>query len=286
MGHAAIKDLFADPVVVEEKIDGSQFSFLCLGDTVIFRSKNAVIDPTAAGMFQKGVDAISEIAGRLMDGWTYRGEYLMKPKHNTLAYDRVPRRHVILYDVDTGLESYLPRYNLELEAARIGLDVVPCLAEGNVFSLEELEALLQTPSILGGQTVEGVVIKNHHRFGRDGKALMGKHVSAKFREVHDKDWKKRNPAGKDIIATIVAKYRTEARWTKAVAHMRERGELQDAPQDIGPLFKEVSTDILAECGDEIKDALLKWAWKDISRGVTRGLPDWYKEQLSEQQFSQ
>jgi len=282
-----LKDLFADPVVIEEKVDGSQISFQRVGDSVLFRSRNQAIDTNAAGMFEKGVQAITQIASLLHEGWIYRGEFLAKPKHNTLAYERVPHGHVILFDIDKELEDYATREELELEAARIGLEAVPLLAQGLVKTLEEFEALLQTPSILGGQLVEGIVIKNHGRFGKDGKALMGKFVSTKFREKHDKSWKERNPKGQDIIAQIIETYRTEARWQKAAAHMRERGELKVAPQDIGPMIKEVNADVLEECQEEIKDILFKWAWKDISRGITRGLPEWYKEQLLlQQQFSE
>ncbi len=40
----------------------------------------------------------------------------------------------------------------------------------------DLYALLEKESILGGK-VEGIVVKNYARFGKDKKVLMGKYVS-------------------------------------------------------------------------------------------------------------
>ena len=113
---------------------------------------------------------------------------------------------------------------------------------------------------------------------------MGKYVSEKYREIQKKEWKKES--GKDIIQEIILKYRTEARWQKAIIHLKERGELQDAPQDIGKLIKEVNLDVLKECKEEIMNDLFKWGWKKVNRALTAGLPEWYKEQLLEKQFEQ
>jgi hypothetical protein len=131
-----------------------------------------------------------------------------------------------------------------------------------------------------------VVVKNYHRFGMDGKVLMGKYVSEKFKEVHQGEWKKANPSGKDFIGQLGDKYRSEARWEKAVQHLKENGTLQNAPQDIGNLIKEVRSDIIEECSAEISSALLKYAWGQIERRTVAGLPEWYKERLLKQQFEQ
>ena len=82
VGHRAIAELFLGDVLVEEKVDGSQFSF-CLSDSGLeFRSRGAVVYAENAGMFSLAVEAVKSIADLLHPGWTYRAEYLMKPKHN------------------------------------------------------------------------------------------------------------------------------------------------------------------------------------------------------------
>ena len=97
MGHAAIRDLLLDEVIVEEKIDGSQFSFgLFLnpetGATELkVRSKGAVmITDAPEKMFAAAVETARSLP--LTVGLTYRAEYLLKPKHNTLCYNRTPTR--------------------------------------------------------------------------------------------------------------------------------------------------------------------------------------------------
>lgn len=288
LGHAGLVGLLDDPVVVEEKVDGSQFSF-CMGEDgqIRFRSKGATIHPDAPDkMFANGVRAIREIADMLTPGWTYRGEYLRAPKHNALAYDRIPTRHVILFDVCTGKECYLGHDEKRVEAQRLGLECVPAMFSGVVSDIAAFRAFLETTSVLGGQKVEGVVVKQASvtRFGRDGKALIGKFVSDAFKEVHAKAWKDSNPGPNDIINFLGEKYRSQARWQKAAQRMAEAGTLEGSPRDIGPMLKLVGPDIREECEDEIKDALFRWAWPHIQRMAVRGLPEWWKEQLLARQF--
>jgi hypothetical protein len=287
LGHPYVKELFVGPVVIQEKIDGSQFSFGIVNGRLEFRSHRAEIDREAPGMFALGVEAIMLLSGSLHPGWIYRGEFLAKPKHNGLTYDRVPAKHVILYDITTGVETYLEPAALHREAARLGLECVPLLDHlpDGVLTAEGLTRLLDTTSILGGAKIEGIVIKNYHRFSeQDGKALFGKYVSPAFREIQKGEWKANNPTRGDIITDLVLKLTTEARWAKAVQRRLEANELAFAPQDIGPLLKLVQKDVEDECILEIQDALFQWAWPQIRRKVTAGLPAWYKQLLLLRQF--
>jgi len=227
---------------------------------------------------------IRDLAPKLHPGWIYRAEYLQKPKHNTIAYDRVPKQHLIIFDICPGLEEYLSYEEKADEAERLGLECVPYYGGVCVTSMDELKELLKTQSILGGSTVEGLVFKNYRRFGRDGKALMGKFVSEEFKERNIKDFAERNPHGKDIIQMIGQSLRTEARWKKAIQHLAERGELLNEPRDIGALLKEINKDIRAEEADAIKEQLFGWAWKNLARMATAGFPEWYKELLAKRQF--
>lgn len=285
IGHAGISELFLDDVVVQEKIDGSQISFGRFGSVLRVRSKGQEIDvESPPKMFERGVAVIKKLAPLFIDGWTYRGEYLEKPKHNTLAYDRIPREHIILFDVNTGPETYLGSDAFRNECSRIGLECVPEFYCGKVETLEKFTELLTQVSVLGGQKVEGVVVKNYYRFGRDKKALMGKFVSEAFKEMHGGDWRERNPSTGDIVQKLVAKYKTDARWAKAVQHLREKSLLDTSPKDIGPLIKEVQADTKLECEEAIKSELFAWAWGAISRQLVGGLPEWYKTKLLEGAF--
>lgn len=290
LGHRAIADLFKEPVIVEEKIDGSQFSFGVFeieGERVLkCRSKGAQINVIAPdGMFKLAVETVQKIADQLTPGWTYRGEYLMKPKHNALAYDRTPKDHIILFDIAVGPDYYVSYEAKAQEAERLGLEVVPRIYQGIVEDAQQFRSYLETTSCLGGQKVEGVVIKNYTRFGIDKKPLMGKFVSEAFKEVHAREWKESNPRQGDILERLIESLRTPARWNKAIQHLREAGVLEDSPKDIGLMMKEVPQDVEKEEREFIASKLYEWAWPHIRRGVVRGLPEWYKERLVEQQFS-
>ena len=180
LGHSAIADLLNGPVIVEEKIDGSQFSFSkSESGELSCRSKGAQINMLAPeGMFLAAVATVNEIAPLLRPGFTYRGEYLRSPHHNALTYSRIPSKHIILFDINPGNESYYGPIAKAAEAERIGLECVPVIHVGMVDDIQTFRAMLDRESVLGGQKIEGVVIKpqGYNLFGRDKKVLMGKFV--------------------------------------------------------------------------------------------------------------
>lgn len=285
IGHPAIAELFNGPVLIEEKVDGSQFSFAVSTDgAVCMRSKGAEVHAEDPGMFKAAVSTVHELREQLTPGWVYRGEFLAKPKHNVLAYERVPSRNLILFDINTGDECYLDRRAKEKEAERIRLEIVPAIYEGVVTSSEELFSLIDRDSILGNR-VEGIVAKNYARFGRDKKVLMGKFVSERFKESHSKEWRANNPTLTDVVDRVIATLKTEARWQKAVQHLTDSGRLEHSPRDIGALIAEVKQDVLREETDFIKEKLYEWSKDRIARAVAAGLPEWYKRKLVEDGFA-
>lgn len=290
LGHSAISELLKGPVIVEEKIDGSQFSFLKTEKgELMCRSKGAQINMFAPeGMFLKGVETLRAMLDKLPTDIVFRGEYLSKPKHNVLVYARVPANNIILFDINPSLETYLsPEDKLKL-ATELGFEIVPTLFRGIIDDPAKVREFLETESVLGGQKIEGVVIKpeNYDLFGRDKKALMGKFVSEAFKEVHAGEWK-RDHATKgpqEIIQLLATNYATPARWQKALIHLRESGEITNSPKDIEKLMASVAPDVLKECEAEIRDKVFEWVWPQLRRSLTKGLPEWYKEELLKLQF--
>jgi hypothetical protein len=284
LGHPAIANLFDGAVVVQEKVDGSQFTFGLVGGVLRLRSKGAEIHGVegADKLFRGAAETAQRLAdaGKLVDGWQYRGEAMHAPKHNSLTYGRAPLGNVILFDVDTGLENRVAEPGmLAAIAAELGMECVPTFHHGPVENLEELRAFLACESCLGGCKPEGVVIKNYARWGEDGKMLMGKLVSEDFRETHKREWVRSNPGREDILERLKDAYRTERRWEKAIERLRDAGTLENGPRDIGPLLKAIPEDVLEECRQEIADALFAAFWPDIKRGTTAGFPEWYKARL-------
>lgn len=279
IGHGKNVGLFYDPVGLEEKIDGSCVSFGVFDGELKIRSTEQVLNlDTPEKLFEKAVQSIKQIAPTLTPGLCYRGEYLQKPKHNTLCYNRIPKNNIIIFDIEREDDSLFTYEEKKKEAERIGLECVPQLYYGPVESEKQITDLFDTISVLGGQKIEGVVAKNVIR------KLRGKLVSDRFKEVHRRKYNNKNPGKKEIINAIIWMHKTESRWEKAIQHLRERGELQDDPKDIGALLKEINLDILKECGEDIKEQLWKWAWPQIARGVINGFPQWYKARIMKDAF--
>jgi hypothetical protein len=295
LGHKAVRDLLTVEVNVEEKVDGSQFSFGRFADVdhtgeswgLRVRSKGVVMNIAAPeSMFKEACDTVMRLGQDLHEGWTYRGECLKKPGHNALIYDRVPKGNIIIFDINIGDQEFLPYDEKVKECERLGLECVPLLFSGNLTDIGEFRKFLENVSILGGQNIEGVVVKpkGYNLYGVDKKVLFGKFVSEAFKEVHAKTWGENNPGMGDIIQKIIAGCSTQARWQKALQHLREAGQIEDSVKDIGLLMREIPEDVKKECEDEIKEALFAYAWPHIKRGVARGCPEWYKDYLLRQQF--
>ena len=278
IGHKILADIFTPDcqVVIEEKIDGSQFTFgVDENGHLLCRSTNLPLDLSAPEqMFQKAIEMARSVQNKLTPGWQYVGEYLQKEKHNALRYNRIPYRNFIGFDIRTGVEDYLTPGLKWAEFTRLGLETVPLYYSGTIPSMTEIKEYLTRESVLGGR-IEGVVIKCYDRF-ISKKMAFAKLVQVDFQEVNAAAQRELNPSGKDVIGQAVAAFKTEARWKKAVQHLKESGEAVNAPQDIPALMKLVNQDLLAD-QDEIKQMLFDLTWKQIAREVGRGLPEWYKE---------
>lgn len=296
VGHRAVDGIFNSPVVVQEKVDGSQLSFGKIDGRLYVKSKGQMIVDgaksvdgiTVDGMFKRAVETLGSLFSDLPDDVIFRGEYLNKPKHNVLMYDRVPTNNIVVFDAQsaTSDKSAFVAHGALTPNTYVPFDVVPTFHDGPVSSIEELFSFLERESYLGGPKIEGVVIKNYDRYTAFGDPMFAKYVSEKFKEQHGTTWKNVNPGSANVVANLIEVHRTEARWQKAVQHLRESGRLKDDPADIGPLMGELAADFIAECKDSVMDELWKRFGKDVVRGVQRGFAEWYKEQLATSAFGE
>ena len=288
--------LFDAPVVIQEKIDGSQVSFGLEDPTggfpqgiedyyPVVRSKNTIVED-GNKQFQMVKDWVQEHTRDLDPDFIYRGEAVTSLKHNTLKYERVPVGGVVLFDIyDCHRDCMLLPAEVLREADRLGLEYVQTFIDCAPSDASYCEACLKLGKpMLGGKQIEGVVIKRYdlpdpQSFANTHDAqgfLKVKLVSEDFKEIHHADWKDRNPNGKDFIANLVTVYGTEARLSKSVQHLRDEGALVGTPTDIGALIKEVQRDLEEECAEEIKEALWKRYGKEVLQGVAHKMPDYYK----------
>jgi RNA ligase len=289
-GHRATQELINHEVIIEEKVDGSAFSFALVDGQLSMRSKGCEVFEGQEGFFGKAAQTCVLLKPLMTPGWVYRGEYLSKPKHNTLAYDRHPALHIMIYDIQTGLETYLNPDEKRLESDRLGLECVPLLYQGPFTGAPDITTLVrETKSVLGGPA-EGVVIKpsGYNLFGQDKKCIMAKYVAPEFKEINGATWTKehKDKGSKDILQILGDQLNTQARWSKAVIHLQEAGKLEGSPRDIGLLINEVPKDIEKECTEEIKEALFKWAMPQLRRYTVRGLAEWYREKLIQEGLSE
>lgn len=315
VGNDAIENLFKSEVEITEKVDGSMFGFgVDENSEVVMRSKGKQLYfESFDNMFEEAVKSVEDRKDLLvkMANVTFKApffvyaEYLRKRKHNVLAYGRVPKDNLIVFGVKVG-KNFIRDYDeIQKIADSLGLETVPIIYKGvldndriiksqagNVDQIKKfgntrydrLQAMVgQTMSILGDQIIEGVVIKNYTQLTTIGEitCCFGKHVREAFKERLHKEWK--SISGKNKEEEFIDTFRSETRWEKAVQHLRDRGELENSPRDIGKLMKEVPIDIFAEEKAEIEKFAFKLLWDKVRRKAIAGLPLWYKEQLLKRQ---
>jgi len=275
-------------VEITEKIDGSQFVFAKIEGVLQARSKGALINlDNPPKLFKEAVETIQTLEKR---GWinnnkVYYCEYLQKPKHNTIKYDKVPFNHLALFGCKDK-EGFYDYASIKYEAIYLGCDVVPLLHQGTITE-QAIINLLETDSYLGGSKIEGVVIKCYEPFMYGNIPFpisCLKYVSEKFRESNQKSWKERK--ANEGIEGYLKSLGTTARWEKAYQHLRETEQLEYATKDIGSLISEVIKDVI----EEEKENLMSLLWKKYERqlkgSVVKGLPEWYKNKLMNDAFKE
>lgn len=286
IGDKIINRLFDGPVEVTEKIDGSAFTFGRVDGEVYMRSKNApVIEGDGNKMFNKAREVVLNQMGNLRNGYVYHGEYLQSSRHNTLAYDRIPANHIMMYAVRNTDGDYLPYDAMAMHAQWLGLEAVPRLFYGGLpespeARLEALQRLMDATSVLGGPKMEGIVVKNYNQDllvgGQHYTLMCGKYVSEAFKEKHKVSWSANNPSKQELLGEAL---KSKARWVKAIMRRKEANEFLGKPQDIGPLVKAIREDIVTEEKEWIKDKLWQIHEQEIMRVALSGFPEWYKESL-------
>ena len=290
LGSYKTENALIGDVIVQEKCDGSQLKIgINKNKELLIESKGAQINPVEENgellnvqkLFIPAVKHILSIKNRLItiyqDVYFYC-ETLATPKHNVLKYARTPKNHIVLFDVFSN-GQWLDRINLETTAKYLEIDLIPELYRGKI-TKEKLQELLKTPSYLGNELVEGVVIKNYNQTVMMGSKLFPlftKYVQESFKEKHNVEWKIKSP--KNSLQDYVNGFKSEARWQKSIIHLKEKGILEGEPKDIGKLILEVQKDIKEEEIENIKNYLYQFFIKDILRKATHGLPEWYKNKL-------
>jgi len=287
--------IFDGHVIIEEKLDGSQFRIEINPDGTIVCGSHHQDGVTMDSMFNAGVESANHIFAEYKPDvkTTVFCEFLSKPKQNTIAYARIPLHNLMVFDVKRDTR-YLDRPQKELFCKQHGLEIVPMLWEGDGSEISKdgkiidsfKDELLKRQSILGHQKgfdrIEGFVIKNYNKFydvnrypHYEGHWKCVKIVNDSFKEKNHEE----NPNKANKFQELKDNYRTEARMLKAIQHLKEQGLLTGQLSDLKLLIPEVKRDIIEEEKEGIKDALWKMFGDEIIGYASKEMVTVYKKYL-------
>ena len=283
-------NLLTGPVTVEEKIDGSQLSFLrTADDQLLFKSRGEQFTAeTAQQMFKPTVDHLLSVMHKIPQEVIFRGEALQRPRHNKLAYSRAPKGHFVLYDVEIGYIELLDKVGragiaeyCQLMAEELGVEPARVFFEGDLTKdalLELWERVQKEESILGGP-IEGIVVKNRNQANDRGLyPLSGKLVTSSFKERMNKPLTEKATAYA-VPQPILDSLNFEAIWDKAIIHLGEKGALAGSMQDTPSLMREISKDFEEENKEMLEKELYTFYRKNILKYISRGFPEYYRSKL-------
>lgn len=169
---ASIDALIAEPVVITEKLDGSNLALT--RDAVYARSHSG---PPSHPSFAWAKALHARVGAQIDAGLTLFGEYCYAV--HSITYEALPD-YFFLFGVredDTG--HWWSWEMVEAQAAMLGLVTVPVLLRGSFADLEKVtRAMAGEPSVYGGVR-EGVVVRVERGFANDEfDRVVGKYVRA------------------------------------------------------------------------------------------------------------
>ncbi|MFA5407002.1 MAG: RNA ligase family protein [Candidatus Nanoarchaeia archaeon] len=260
LGKDEVRDLLAyneDTIIIEEKVDGGNFSFFMENETLHECSRNR--DLTQEGdektFIGKRVWLREHLAQLSNQGVLLNPDYLYyaecMDKH-TLHYSKAP--HFIGLDIRVkhSMKEEGPGLFLGVEAKtnefkRIGIETTPIIWQGNSGELKKLDLEKLVPmSHFGEIQSEGICIKNYNRMAPGTHhQLFAKIVREEFKEcnkavfggVHDKD---------TDTNKIVAEFITPARIRKESLKLINEGGLKLDLTLMSKLPSNVIKDVLKE----------------------------------------
>lgn len=280
-------NIFGTEVIITEKIDGSQFSFGVMDGVLQYKSKRKMLNfEQPDKTFTVAIQQVEKFAHLIIPDTQYCTEYLKTPRHGVLNYNTVPKHHMYLFAARDGLQDVFHGDQVvKMFADDIGIDHSQVLFRGILENFEQLDALLDTQSYLGGPNVEGLVIESLDKTLRQP---IAKYVSPEFREKAGHRVGNTHLQGLDLN-DIIIRYNPEIRFHKVLQVLRDESRLKGELSDIGLIIKEVQSDF----AEEEKRAILKALtahynqivvknYGFISKQQTKQIPEWYKAILKEE----
>jgi hypothetical protein len=241
------------------KLDGSQCSFAWCADKpegdrlVMFCGSSFCIDNCTFIEAKKILTMLSE-TGILNPKLMYHGEFISKPQHNVVVYERIPRYYIALYDIqEIETKRWFNEDEIQEECNRTGFEKTQCFWDNRTCKgtagflvnetnstngkvndpiafaeliIDAIEKGLLT-STLGGKNIEGTVFKHRTYYNIDKKITTcrkRKYVTKQFKEKQKKKGKKLSaPKVKvsEYIDWIGHFWDVPARFRKAYQRLRD-----------------------------------------------------------------
>jgi hypothetical protein len=270
-GHKSTIGLleYGDSIVIQEKIDGANASFMLDNGKIRAFSRKLELDETnTLGGFYEWTQTLDKKL--LVEGALYFGEWTNRHKIHYPEYEK----QFFLFDIyNTSLGMYMGWWHVELESSTHRLNLVPVLYAGEYKSFVHLLSFVGQTK-LGGrlgdiETGEGIVVKKTD----DNNNVFVKLVIEHFREVK-KEKAPRDPQKTTQEQLFVDETVTTARVEKMLFNLVDENILDEnfGLEDMGTILKNlnqrVMEDILKEESDSLpEDYNSKWLSKAVARKV-------------------
>lgn len=247
-----------DKIVVQEKIDGANFSMRYNEEKdriVSFgREDRLSLGNSMRGAWEWSQRQDKDAIKRVLDSTLVLfGEWLCP---HTVLYPEDKYQAAYFYDVwDLEERKYLAQDKVEAIVKQLGFRYVPVLYQGEFESWEQVKELVGTTA-LGGTQGEGIVVKNMTALNNpEGRfPFYLKIVGEKFRETKavkglvkllDSEEAERKEKLRAALDSVV----TEARVRKLVHKMVDKGTIPEnwGKNDLGTISKKLGAVLYEDC---------------------------------------
>lgn len=213
LGAGGTENVFSpgDEIVVQEKLDGANASFKRDQGQILAFSRNTELHPRQDLRGFYGWTRTLNV-DNVREGKIYFGEWLVK---HQIDYGEHMNKFYLFDIYDTKKREYAPFAEVEAEAARLNLNMVPVFYEGKYESPEQLNAFVGKSDLC--EAGEGVVVKNTTDRDKYGQQKIVKIVSSCFLETKTvgptkkKNKKKKKKSAEETVAQTTV---TQARVAK------------------------------------------------------------------------
>lgn len=249
-----------DYVVVQEKIDGANFSIRYNEEEdaiASFSRKNFLnYENNLRGAWNWAQKLDKELVKEVLGtNLVLFGEWLVS---HTIVYPTDRYQNAYFYDVyDVEAKQYLKQDKVKDIVNRLGLIYVPVFYEGEFISWEHLQQFVGRTD-LGGENGEGIVVKNMTRINDPNTRLpfYTKIVADKFSEKKSVGKPRKNNAERDEeharLQALVESIVTEARVTKLVHKMVDEGIIPEDwdEHNMSTIAKNIGKEVYYDCVKE------------------------------------